>query len=215
MSEFKVLYKGTTAEIIEKKSRFIATIKEIKSEEEGLIFVDKIKKENPSASHNCHAISFGKNNEFLRFSDDGEPQGTAGKPMLDLIIAREIHNIAAVVTRYFGGTLLGTGGLVRAYQKALNEGIDNSVVLNLSRGYKIEIKTDYNGIGKIQFIAGSMSVVIHDTIYTDEVKGIFILRQEELEDFTEKVMDKTFGKAEINILEEVEFGMDNGSCIIY
>jgi uncharacterized YigZ family protein len=215
MSEFKVLYKGTTTEIIEKKSRFIAIIKEIKSEEEGLLFVEKIKKENPSASHNCYAISLGQNNEFLRFSDDGEPQGTAGKPMLDLIIARGIHNIAAVVTRYFGGTLLGTGGLVRAYQRALNEGIDNSIVLELNKGYKIEVKTDYNGIGKIQFIAGSMSVVIQDTIYTEDVKGIFILRQEELDKFSEKVMDKTFGKAEINILEEIEFGMDNGNCIIY
>lgn len=110
----KIVYKGGEGELIEKKSRFIATVIPVNSEDEALEFIAAMKKKYWNASHNCFAFVVGENYELQRCSDDGEPQGTAGRPMLDVLLGEQIHNAAVVVTRYFGGTLLGTGGLVRA-----------------------------------------------------------------------------------------------------
>ena len=114
MSEtgYKTVYKGGTGEIEEKKSRFIASIEPVTSEEEAVAFFNKKKKEYWDARHNCTAFTIGEKHENTRCSDDGEPSGTAGRPMLDVLLREDIHNVAVVVTRYFGGTLLGTGGLV-------------------------------------------------------------------------------------------------------
>ena len=148
----KILYQGGSGEIVEKKSRFIATIEKIETEEEALAFIGKIKKQYWDARHNCYAFVAGKNQELQRCSDDGEPNGTAGRPMLDVLLREDIHNLVVVVTRYFGGTLLGTGGLVRAYQKAVQEGLKNSIVIEKMQGRMLKIDTDYNSIGKIQYI---------------------------------------------------------------
>ena len=121
MDKYITLIKGAEAEIVEKKSRFIAQVEVVSSEEEAYAFIEKIKKKHYDARHNCFAFSIGDEMPLLRFSDDGEPQGTAGKPILEVINGSEIHNICVVVTRYFGGTLLGTGGLVRAYTEACKE----------------------------------------------------------------------------------------------
>ena len=121
MNKYKVVYKGGEAEIVEKKSRFIATVQPVQSEEEAAAFIGVMKKKYWDASHNCSAFTVGKNHELTRCSDDGEPSQTAGRPMLDVLLREDIHNAAVVVTRYFGGTLLGTGGLVRAYQKSTQE----------------------------------------------------------------------------------------------
>ena len=115
------LIEGAEGEIVEKKSRFIAQIAPVETEEEAYAFIEKIKKKHYDARHNCFAFSVGAEMPLLRFSDDGEPQGTAGKPMLELIQNSGIHDICVVVTRYFGGTLLGTGGLVRAYTQATKD----------------------------------------------------------------------------------------------
>ena len=123
MEKFDTLYSGGSAEIEEKKSRFIATLQPVASEEEAAGFIARMKKQYWDASHNCSAFVLGENGEFTRCSDDGEPSGTAGRPMLDVLTRRKITNAVVVVTRYFGGTLLGTGGLVRAYQSAVNEAL--------------------------------------------------------------------------------------------
>ena len=112
----KTVYQGGQGEITEKKSRFIATVKEVVSEEEAAAFIAEMKKKYWDARHNCSAFVIGRNQELTRCSDDGEPSQTAGRPMLDVLLREGIYNAAVVVTRYFGGTLLGTGGLVRAYQ---------------------------------------------------------------------------------------------------
>ena len=109
----RILYEGGSGEIVEKKSRFIATIEKIETEEDALAFIAGMKKQYWDARHNCYAFVAGKNHELQRCSDDGEPNGTAGRPMLDVLLREDIHNLAVVVTRYFGGTLLGTGGLDR------------------------------------------------------------------------------------------------------
>ena len=114
--EYKTVYRGGEGEIVEKKSRFIATVRPVHSEEEVLAFIEEVKKKYWDARHNCFAYVIGVTNPTLRCSDDGEPAGTAGKPMLDVLTGEGLHDTAVVVTRYFGGTLLGPGGLVRAYQ---------------------------------------------------------------------------------------------------
>ena len=128
----KIVYKGGEGELIEKKSRFIATVVPVNSEDEALEFIAAMKKKYWNASHNCFAFVVGENYELQRCSDDGEPQGTAGRPMLDVLLGEQVHNAAVVVTRYFGGTLLGTGGLVRAYSKAVQEGLGSSTIIEKS-----------------------------------------------------------------------------------
>ena len=130
----KILYEGGSGELEEKKSRFIANTLPISTQEEAIEFIEKIKKQYWDARHNCYAYVLGDRHEIQRFSDDGEPGGTAGKPMLDVLLGEDIHNIVVVVTRYFGGTLLGTGGLVRAYSGATKEGLAGSVILEMKNG---------------------------------------------------------------------------------
>jgi len=163
------LIKGGEGEIIEKKSRFIGQIKPVTTEEEAYAFVESIKKKHYDARHNCFAFSIGTEMPLLRFSDDGEPQGTAGKPILEVINGSGIHNICIVVTRYFGGTLLGTGGLVRAYTDASKAALLNCETKLMQRLLPVDIKTNYTDMGKIQYILNTNSVNILDTEFTDEV----------------------------------------------
>ena len=142
---YHILYKEGQGEVVEKKSRFIANIFPVNTEEEALERIGQIKKKHYDARHNCFAYVIGEKNEIMRCSDDGEPSGTAGRPMLEVLTGREVHNAVAIVTRYFGGTLLGTGGLVRAYTEAVQEGLEHCVVLACSTGFKLRIETDYNG----------------------------------------------------------------------
>ena len=134
MKEIKIVYEGGEGELIEKKSRFIATVRPVEGEEEALDFIAAMKKKYWNATHNCSAFVVGENQELQRCSDDGEPQGTAGRPMLDVLLGEEVHNAAVVVTRYFGGTLLGTGGLVRAYSKSVQEGLRASKIIEKKIG---------------------------------------------------------------------------------
>ena len=175
--QYKTVYEGGVGEIIEKKSRFIATVIPCEDEETALQFIEATKKKYWDASHNCSAYTVGLNHELERCSDDGEPQKTAGRPMLDVLLNEGIHNVCVVVTRYFGGTLLGTGGLVRAYQAAVKEGLENSVIITKQYGKKIRIVTDYNGIGKLQYIVATNGYTTLSTDYTDVVTARELLDQ--------------------------------------
>ena len=119
LESYNTIYKGGIGEIIMKKSRFIAYVSPVETEDEAIAFIDGIRKKHWDATHNCYAYIIGNRNPIMRFSDDGEPSQTAGKPMLDVLTAKELCNLVVVVTRYFGGTLLGTGGLVKAYRSAI------------------------------------------------------------------------------------------------
>jgi len=163
------LVKGGEGEIVEKKSRFIGQIEVVKTEEEAYAFIEKIKKKHYDARHNCFAFSVGEDMPLQRFSDDGEPQGTAGKPMLEVINGSGIHNICIVVTRYFGGTLLGTGGLVRAYTDASKAALENCETKLMQRLIPVDISTNYTDMGKIQYILNTAGVNIVDTVFTEEV----------------------------------------------
>ena len=168
MKEYKIVYCGGEGEIVEKKSRFIATVKPVDSEEEASAFIAEMKKKYWDARHNCSAFVIGEHNEIQRSSDDGEPAGTAGHPMLDVLLGEGIHNTAVVVTRYFGGTLLGTGGLVRAYSAATKEGLANSTIITKYWGTKLLVNTDYNDIGKIQYLIGQREIHIMYAQYTEK-----------------------------------------------
>ena len=144
---YRMVLEGGQAELVEKKSRFIANVRPVESEAEAVAFIDEMKKKYWDARHNCSAFVIGTKAELTRCSDDGEPSGTAGRPMLEVLLGEGVRNVAVVVTRYFGGVLLGTGGLVRAYSSAVKEGIDASKIGTMRYGVRLKICTDYNGIG--------------------------------------------------------------------
>lgn len=214
IDSFRIVYKGGIGEIIEKKSRFIATVVPVNTEEEAIEFIEQTKKKYYDATHNCSAYVIGDNNEIQRCSDDGEPVRTAGWPMLDVLLGEGIHNVAVVVTRYFGGTLLGTGGLVRAYQGATKEGLKNSVILKKLSGIKLKITTDYNGIGKLQYITSQMEITTLDTEYTDIVVMTNLVPIDLYNQFEKKVIEATNGKAIIENLGSVFYAILNDSVLI-
>ena len=150
MEEYLALVEAGQDEIIEKKSRFIGYAVPAESEEEALAAVEKIKKKHYDARHNCYAFSIGTGPQpLLRFSDDGEPQGTAGKPILEVIGGSGVRNVCIVVTRYFGGTLLGTGGLVRAYTEAAKAALAAGVVKKRRPMIRAKLGMDYGDLGKL------------------------------------------------------------------
>ncbi len=204
--EYKTLLEGGVGEVTEKKSRFIATAMPVNSEEEAVLFIESIKKKYWDARHNCSAFVVGRNHELKRCSDDGEPSQTAGKPILDVLLAEDIHNAIIVVTRYFGGTLLGTGGLVRAYTKAAKEGLLNSKVITKHMGLCLTVDTDYNGIGKLQYLCGQMDITILDIQYTDRVGMELLVPWAQVGGLKKKIIEATSGKAGLIDGSQVWFG---------
>lgn len=215
LSQYKTVYEGGEAEIIEKKSRFIATVKSVKSEEEAIAFIESLKKKYWNATHNCSAYVIGEHFHIQRCSDDGEPSGTAGKPMLDVLLGEEIHDVAVVVTRYFGGTLLGTGGLVRAYSGATKEGLAASTIITKMHGSKLSVQTDYTGLGKIQYILGQRGLKILDSVYTDKVELMVLLPEESVNPVMAEITEGTNGQAVMEILEDCYFADVNGEMMIF
>ncbi|MGN0142970.1 MAG: YigZ family protein [Roseburia sp.] len=203
----KTVYSGGEGEIVEKKSRFIATVCPVSSEEEAAAFIAEMKKKYWDAKHNCSAFTVGSRHEVTRCSDDGEPAQTAGRPMLDVLLREDIHNVAVVVTRYFGGVLLGTGGLVRAYQKAVQEGLSASVVIDKQEGRKLTVETDYAGLGKLQYLAAQKNLTLLDTIYTDKVEMILMVPSECREETERDITEATNGNARLSWGEEVLYAI--------
>ena len=197
---YKILLKGGEGEIVEKKSRFIATLFPVHSEEEAAAFIESMKKKYWDARHNCSAFVLGERAQVTRCSDDGEPSGTAGKPMLEVLLGAGVRNAAVVVTRYFGGTLLGTGGLVRAYTQAVQAGLENCTVAEMQYGCELEIRTDYNGIGKIQYLLGQRGIPIKSSEYTDMVTLKLEVPYEECQALCKELTEATAGRAKIEEL---------------
>ncbi len=199
--DFVLLTKGGEAELVEKKSRFIATVRPVESEEEAAAFIEEMKKKYYDARHNCSAYVLGSKAQLTRSSDDGEPSGTAGRPMLEVLLGSGIRNVAAVVTRYFGGTLLGTGGLVRAYSGVLKEALEKCETTRQHFGVRFQIKADYNAVGKIQHILASRNIAAEDSVYAADVKMTVIAPVEEYDRLCTELVEATSARAEI---EEVE-----------
>lgn len=212
---FNIIYKEGQGEIVEKKSRFIANIFPIETEEDAIEKIAQIKKKHYDARHNCFAYVIGDKNETERCSDDGEPSGTAGRPMLEVLTGAGVHNAVAIVTRYFGGTLLGTGGLVRAYTGAMKAGLEACVIMEQHRGYRIQIITDYNDMGKIQYLTRTMELTELDTVYSDGVEMYLLVPEDAADRFEADVVEKTAGKAKIDRQDEVRYGVADGKVVIF
>lgn len=210
----KTLYEGGVGELEEKKSRFIATTLPISTQEEALEFIEKTKKQYWDARHNCYAYVLGDHHEIQRFSDDGEPGGTAGKPMLDVLLGEDIHNIAVVVTRYFGGTLLGTGGLVRAYSGAVKEGLFHSVILEKQVGRKLLLTTNYSDLGKIQYLLMENSIPILSEDYGTEVCFEVLVPLDFEENLTELLVNATSGRIKLLPEELFNFAIHKNEVLL-
>lgn len=205
VASFRVLLKGGEGEYEEKKSRFIATVRPCGTEEEAAAFIEEMKKKYWDARHNCSAYVLGERGGLTRCSDDGEPSGTAGRPMLEALLGSGIRNAAVVVTRYFGGVLLGTGGLVRAYTRAVQEGLAACTVGRMRYGAELQVVTDYNGVGKVLRQLGSMGLEPASCEYTDKVTLRVVVPAEDEEAVRRNVADATGGRAVMEKLREAYF----------
>ena len=205
MKTYNTVLAGGQAEITEKKSRFIANIFPVSTEEEAFERLEEIRKKYWDARHNCWAYVLGGNPASERMSDDGEPAGTAGKPILEVIRGRGLTDVLIVVTRYFGGTLLGTGGLVRAYTSAAAEGIEHSKIITRIFGSKLHIVVDYADWGRIQYTLGKRGISPEECSYTDKVELDLLVPEDEVEGLKKEVMEGTIGEALIEKVEECWF----------
>lgn len=169
VKEYSTVVGEATGEIVEKKSRFIGYIRHVESEEEAVEFVASIRKKHFDARHNCYAYMVGSDQPLSRFSDDGEPGGTAGKPILEVITGNGLSDVCLVVTRYFGGTLLGTGGLVRAYSDAAAACVGEAELVTKRRVLPVTIESDYTDLGKLQYILGREGIEILESEYGAQV----------------------------------------------
>lgn len=212
---YRVVYEGGEGEIVEKKSRFIATVRPVETEEEAVAFINEMKKKYWDARHNCSAFVIGSRKEVTRCSDDGEPAQTAGRPMLDVLLREGITNVAVVVTRYFGGVLLGTGGLVRAYQSATQAGLAASKIIEKRQGKKLIIHTDYNGLGKLQYLFGQQKTAILDTEYAADVVLTILVPVEQKDFLYKEITEQTNGTAQMEWGEDAVYALIDKTVQIF
>lgn len=205
VQSYRILLEGGEGEIVEKKSRFIATIRPVETEEQAVAFIEEMKKKYWDARHNCSAFVIGSRGELTRCSDDGEPSGTAGRPMLEVLLGEEVRNIAVVVTRYFGGVLLGTGGLVRAYTQAVKAGLENCSIGSMVFGYEVLINTDYNGVGKVLYLLGQYGVPVQESDYGVDVTLQIRIPEDKAHKLQKELVEATSGKVGWEVVEELYF----------
>ncbi len=180
-----------------KKSHFLCALKNVRSEDEARSFIDEVRKTHYDARHNCFAMRIGTPDKvFERSSDDGEPQGTAGKPMLDILKGAELYDVCAVVTRYFGGTLLGTGGLVRAYSDSLKEGLAASEIAELTKGAELKITAGYGLAEKVKRMAAAEGAYTLKEEYGAECTLTYLVRLEQEQSFNAKLTAVSNGQLE-------------------
>lgn len=185
--------KGGSSEVVEKRSRFLGKTAPVSTEEEALAFIDSVRRANRDARHNCSAYIVGEE-RIEKCSDDGEPAKTAGMPMLDLLKKKNLGGVCVVVTRYFGGILLGTGGLVRAYGLAAAKALENSSFAPERRGFLTEWAADYASYGKIRYLAESQGIPILDVAYGAEVILKILLPEDKAERFQSALREMSGGK---------------------
>jgi len=203
MSYFTIKDKAK-AEFIEKKSIFIGQVERVESEEAAKEFIQKIKSQHKQARHNVYAYIIGENKMLQRYSDDGEPHGTGGVPMLEVLKKSDITDVVVVVTRYFGGILLGTGGLARAYSKGASLAIKEAGIVEKVKGISLEIVIEYDLLGKLQHLCAEQKTHIENIDYTDKVKIRIICESSNLDKLESQITEVTSGKA---LFEEEESKM--------
>lgn len=190
---YKTVESNASDEFVEKRSRFIGYCKPVKTEREAVDFISKIRSEHWNATHNVYAYSLREGN-IKRYSDDGEPSGTAGMPTLDVIVKNEIYDVCVVVTRYFGGVLLGTGGLVRAYSHGAKIALDAAKIVLMQSCFVCSLRCTYNQYGKVSSLLIEMGADIDDTVYEADVLVRFHIEPDLLLQLNKKLADATSGE---------------------
>jgi uncharacterized YigZ family protein len=201
--DYLTVSKEAAAEIEEKKSRFIATARPVSSEQEAQDFINRLKARYWDATHNVYAYYICAGNVVQKFSDDGEPSGTAGLPVLEAIKKAGVQDVAVVVTRYFGGTLLGASGLVRAYGKSASLGIEAAGIVRKMLCVETCIAMEYSLLGKLQAVMASKGYSVKDTTYTDNVVMEVYVPVDEFDPFSAMVTEASNGRAVISPGEKV------------
>ena len=202
------IIKNGQREYIEKKSKFIAHIFNVESEQQAAVIIAEVKKKYWDARHNCYAYILGDKGEIQRFSDDGEPSGTAGKPILEVLSGNECSNCLCIVTRYFGGVLLGTGGLIRAYTSASKEALDDCLTGELVEGVHAYLDADYNYVGKIQHLCIQHDITIVSTDYSDNVIFELMMEKQVLQKFEKTLTEMSSGRIGLREIKEVKMYRD-------
>ncbi|MCL0312665.1 YigZ family protein [Apilactobacillus xinyiensis] len=208
VEKYLTIKKSGSHEIIIKKSQFICNIARIKDEAEANDFIDNIKEQHKKATHNCYAYIIGKDDHIQRASDNGEPTGTAGVPILEAIKLNELHNIVAVVTRYFGGIKLGAGGLIRAYSNATSSTIDNLGIVNKILQTQIDILVDYSLFDKLNYYLSENNINVIDTTYTSKVTISVSVDKEKIESFQNSIINLLADRVEFKIGEDQYFEVE-------
>ncbi|MBO0449844.1 YigZ family protein [Enterococcus sp. MJM12] len=196
IDHYLTIQKDGVAEIEIKKSRFICSLKRVETEDEAKLFIQRVKKEHWKATHNCSAFVVGDKSEIKRSSDDGEPSGTAGIPMLEVLVKKDLINVAAVVTRYFGGTKLGAGGLIRAYSHAVSHGIDEIGIVEGKLQQEVSLTIAYPLLGKLQNYLENNQLAIKETLFTDEVVVVCSIDEESVAAFEASITELLSGQVQ-------------------
>lgn len=196
---YKIVCGSGYGEYEEKKSRFLAQIAPASSVEEAMAFVESIRKKYYDARHHCFAYVIGRNKEATRYSDDGEPGGTAGKPILEVLLGNDVTDVVAVVTRYFGGTLLGTGGLVRAYTQAVREGIAGVQTVRMCYGTEMTVRIGYGDAGRLQHLFEIRNVTVRSSRYTEKIEYDVRVPDEKCGEIQRAIIETTAGRAGITV----------------
>jgi len=213
--EYRTVLKFATAELEEKKSRFIASVRPVSTEQEALDFIQSLKAKYWDATHNVYAYYIGGDNIIQRFSDDGEPSGTAGLPVLEVIKRMELQDLVVVVTRYFGGTLLGAAGLIRAYGKSASMGIEAATIAKRILCKEMVVTVEYTLFGKIQSQIISKGFTIKDVMYGQDVEIMVFVPVDEVEGFVKMIVDDSAGRALVEEGENNYITLDSQGKLVY
>ena len=208
MKKLITIKEDSYDEFVEKKSTFITHLVRVTSEEEAREFVQKMKKKHYDATHVCSCYVVGDNNEITRANDDGEPSGTAGAPMLDVLVKNEIKNVCATVIRYFGGTKLGTGGLVRAYGGGVINALKNATLVERKDALEIRLKLDYSLNGKIEYEIEKTNFIVNNLEYTDKIIYTIYVMEEDYDSFQSWIANLTNGQFKILSTHEKQLEFD-------
>lgn len=198
---FKTVKDFASASFVEKKSEFIGSVMPVRTNEEAVAFINKIKSENRKARHNVYAYILRDSN-ITRYSDDGEPQGTGGMPVLEVLQKEGLYNVCVVVTRYFGGILLGTGGLTRAYSRGCKIALDAAKIMEMHLAKTVSVRVSYSLYGKISSLIPSFEAKVLSNDFSDDVNIKLMVKSENVDDLTEKITDESFGIAKIEVSDE-------------
>lgn len=192
MNEYKTVEFENSDEFIEKKSRFIGYVKPVKTQNEAVDFINSIKSKHWDATHNVYAYVLKENN-IQRYSDDGEPSSTAGVPVLDVILKNELVDVCVVVTRYFGGTLLGAGGLVRAYSHGSKIAVESGNIITMASCKILSVSVDYNFYERLNNLLNDLGANVEKTDFSDKVEVVFSMKEQSVDFLSEKLTDMSNG----------------------